>query len=270
MIPLQFGLFFAGAKLSYLRYLTFYSLRHFHPNAQIFLYTVKKFRKDDHKWGAEKQDFEKNEDGKHDYMLDLLKLGVHIVEIDYFGGVFNPVYQSDLFRWWWLKHNGGIYLDTDQIILKPFGGLPLDKEFIYSEYPHPQLGTYAPVGVLGLEKGSAIADKIMGNMSKHYSPQNYNSSGPFMMQKELRNIDLSRSWNAPSEIFYPMPFSDGVSYIYNGQFVIPDASFAFHWFGGHPLSQEFNNKCNEEYVKNSNDTISKFARELFKNKWMMD
>ena len=59
MIPLRFGLFWAGDTLSYLRYLTFKSLRHYHPDAKIQLYLTKEYNKDKHHWSCEGQDFEK-------------------------------------------------------------------------------------------------------------------------------------------------------------------------------------------------------------------
>jgi len=58
MTSLNFGLWWSGAKLSYLRYLTFKSLRHFHTNSRIQLFVGDKFTNNKHKWHREKQDFE--------------------------------------------------------------------------------------------------------------------------------------------------------------------------------------------------------------------
>lgn len=259
-IPLKFGLFWAGGKLSYLRYLTFATLRHFHPDALITLCVSKEYDKSVHNWGSEKQDFES--DKLEDYTDKLKDIKVNVVDIKAIGSPsYCPILQADLFRWIWMKENGGFYLDTDQIVVESFDSLPLDNEFIYCRYMEPQCGDYLPTGVLGLEKGSKIADISLEEVSRGYSPNNYNSSGPFMMRRMVNRIDLSRSFNAPFNYFYPINTSINVWRIYDNKFRQDEDSICVHWFGGHPLSQEFNNKYTEEFAKTSNDWISKFIRE---------
>jgi hypothetical protein len=261
MIPLDFYLFWAGAKLSYLRYLTFKSLRHFHKESKITLYTAREFDKSVHSWSGEKQDFEENKDGK-DYIEDLPSINVEIKNIKCVGNEkFCPILQADLARWLMLRENGGFYLDTDQIILKSFDSLPLDREFIYCRYNEVQCGDYLPTGVLGLEKDSQIANIALDEVVSSYRKNNYNSSGPWAMRKLITMINLDRSFNAPYFYFYPLPTSKDVGKIYNGQIKIEDRSYAIHWFGGSKTSQEFNNIYTEEYSKTSKDTISIFLKE---------
>ena len=260
MIPLQFSLFWAGGGLPYLRYLTFKSLRHFHPNAKIELYIPQNFTTKNHNWSVEKQDFEKPYAGK-DYLEELPKLNVDIVRVDHIG---NPetelIFQADLFRWLWLKKNGGFYLDTDQLVLGSFSKLPLESEFVYSAYCEKQCGHYFPVGVLGLEKDSELANVVTLFLLKLYTPDNYNSSGPITLKAAARFMNLARSYNAPYQIFYPINSSAFVDQIYDGSFNPPPEALALHWFGGHPLSQKFNSGYTEEFAKSSNDTISRLAR----------
>lgn len=260
-IELNFGLFWAGAKLSYLRYLTFASLRHFHPSSKITLYVSTEFNKTVHNWNNEKQDFENNYNDR-DYINELSKINVDVIPIKAIGSPeYCLILQADIFRWLWMRDEGGFYLDTDQIILKSFSNLPLDNEFIYSRYMEPQCGDYCPTGVLGLEKGSKLADMAIATITDSYSPNNYNSSGPVMLRKMMSNIHVPRSFNAPSRYFYPIHTSMDVWKIYEGGFSPTYESLAMHWYGGHPLSQSFNKKYTEEFSKTSNDFISKFIRE---------
>jgi hypothetical protein len=159
-----------------------------------------------------------------------------------------------------MRDNGGFYLDTDQIVLRPFETLPLKNEFIYSRYMEPQCGDYCPTGVLGMEKGSNIAQIALDEICKVYSPNNYNSSGPFMLKRAMSKIDLSNSFNAPFHYFYPIHTSNDVNKLYEGRFASNHESYCVHWFGGHPLTQEFNKKYTEEFSKTSNDWISKYIR----------
>jgi len=264
MIPLDFFLFYSGSKMSYLRYLTFKTLRHFHPESKIQLFTTKKSQSSGHNWNREKQDFESPIDGK-DYMDDLKDLSIEIVVLENFAPQYNAVVQSDIFRYWRLHEVGGFYLDTDQIILNSFKSLPLHKDLICSIYRNPQCGMYAPVGILGSAKGTEIMDYITKNILKYYSPNNYNSSGPFMFIDVLKKFDSKEvedtTYNAPPSVFYPAYHSNMVNEIYDGSFEIPDASLALHLFMGHPLSQEFNKKYTEEFAKVSQDTVSRFLRE---------
>lgn len=260
MIPLQFGLFWAGAKLSYLRYLTFASLRHFNPKSDITLYVSQEFNKGVHSWDNEKQDFE--DDSNKDYLEDLEKIGVRVEKIKAIGdSSYCVILQADLFRWLWMRDNGGFYLDTDQIVMKSFENLPLDNEFIYSRYMEPQCGDYCPTGVLGLEKGSKLADIAIETIASDYSPNNYNSSGPFALRKMMRHMQISRSFNAPQQYFYPVHTSADVWKIYEGIVNPSWDSVALHWYGGHLKSQDFNKKYTEEFAKTSRDWISKFCRE---------
>lgn len=261
MIPLQFGLFYSGGPMSFLRYLCFKTLRRFHPDSKIQLYTTEKHKKDGHKWSREKQDFEAVLETK-DYMKDLKNLNVETIVLKGFAENYDPVVQSDMWRWWWLHNNGGIYLDTDQIILKSFETLPLEHDLLYSMYPNPQCGMYAPVGVICASKDSIAIDYVMKHIMEYHSPNNYNSTGPFMFIDVIKKVDMSKTLNVPPIYWYPAFHSDLVGEIYNGNFKIPDEAYALHLFLGHPLSQEFNKKYTEEFAKTSNDTVSKKIREL--------
>ena len=266
MISLDFGLFWCGGKISYLRYLTFQTLRHFHPDSTIKLYISKKSNKGVHQWSGEKQDFE-NEDGIKDYLDDIKKLNVKVIEMDYFGSPnYCPIYQVDLARWWML-YNGlcGFYLDMDQIILKSFSTLPLDKDFIYSRFSNADRPMYSPTGVIGSVKHGKVAKVMMDMVPSNYSPQSYNSSGPFVFESVINKMNLLSdpdSFNTPYDYFYPINCSSGVSEIYSGKYLIPKDSYALHIYLGHPLSQKFNKIYTEGFAKDSNDTISKKIKEL--------
>lgn len=258
MIPLKFGLFWSGAELSYFRFLTFASLRKHHPNDEIELYLSKSSSKNI-SWVNEKQDFQYENNYSKNYIDELNKLNVKVIEMDLFS-TYAPNYQSDLFRWWWLYNNGGFYLDADQIILKPFNDLPLQSDFIYSIYKAQSCGIYSPVGVIGSSKGCKIVKQIMNEMISCYNPKDYNSLGPFMFRDlffkyrekwEKENI----MFNAPPNFFYPVSESYMIDKIYNSVIHISEESYSLHWYGGHYKSQEFNKIFDEDYKGNIN-TIS--------------
>jgi len=254
MIPLNFALFHSGGPLTYLRYLTFKTLRHFHPQSKIQLYVAKECNINGCEWTEQQQDFQHLNQYGHNYLDDLKKLDVEVITEDFFPK-YAPNYQADIKRWQWLRDNGGIFLDTDQIILQSFKSLPLHSEFIYTNS-----NRYFPVGVIGLEKGSPIAIKINEEIESYYNIKDYNCLGPGMLMRIAPKLDLSKSFNAPTKYFYPMPFPDFVYKLYNGEVKVSFENYALHWYAGHPLSQCFNEKYTEELAKTSKDTISVFLR----------
>lgn len=261
MIPLNFGLFFSGDTMSYLRYLTFKSLKHFHPDANIILYTTDEYSISGHNWSVEKQDFEATDKIKSgNYFPKIKDLEIKIQKMGFVNSIRDatPNVQSDMFRWWFLKEVGGFYLDCDQIITKPFNTLNLDTPLLYVYDPKTN---YTPVGVIGGTKESKIVQFLVANFEKFYSKEDYNSTGPWMFIRTINMFKNEPGYNAPREFFYPVIESGLVTQIYNGSLKLTDNNYAIHWFGGHPKSQEFNNKYTEEFAKTSNDTISRFLRE---------
>ena len=263
MIPLNFGSFWVGAPLSYLRYLTFKTLRHFHPHSRIQLFTSKKFRKDIVSGNAE-QEYANPQCIAKDYMPRLKELGVEIVPVPIPPNYF-PFQQADYYRWWFLKNPGGIYLDPDQIVLKSFTSLPLkNHEFLYSSYsvnsPYAPSGSFSPIGVLGSALNSRIASTIFSFAPKYYSESCYDSMGVLMMADMIKKLDMSKAFNAPSHYFYPAPICDYMKGVYDGSMELSKDTYSVHWYGGCAPSFEFNKNYTEEFAKQSNDTISKWLR----------
>ena len=261
MIPLNFGLWWSGCGLSYLRYLTFKSLRHFHPDSKIQLFIGEDFNNEGYKWNVEKQDFE-DADSIKDYLPKLKDLDIEVINVDWFSQ-YPSNYQSDLFRWFYLNAYGGFYLDTDQIILKSFKSLPLDNDLLYTGYKAKSCGYYTPVGVIGAVKDIEITRVMKELIPKHLDLNNYNSAGPFLFREVLKYKEWKgKMLNLPSHYFYPAAESFMVEKIFNGNLEIPRDSYCLHWFAGHSKSQEFNKKYTEEFAKTGNDIISRKLSEL--------
>jgi len=264
MIPLKFGLFWSGTNLSLLRFLTFVSLRKHHPDAEIELWVSNKSNNST-SWKKERQDFHNDRKSKC-YLSELKALNVKVIEKDLFP-TYAPNYQSDLFRWWWLYNNGGFYLDTDQIIIKPFNDLLDLGDFIYSMYGAVSCGIYSPVGVIGSKKENPIIKEIMAEMPNCYNSNNYNSLGPFMFRDMYKKCSEkwaknSEMFNAPPSYFYPFAESRLIKNAYKSNVHLTRETYALHWFGGHKDSQEFNNSFTEQSLFKNEDTISMLSRPL--------
>jgi len=256
MIPKIFHLFWAGGPISYLRYLTFVTLRHHHPEWTIKFYRGNKFKTQ--QWGIEQQDFQQT--GILDHTDKIVGIADEALEYNEHPNMA-PNFQSDFFRWDVLANDGGFYLDMDQLILKPFDDLCHHK-FIYSVYEE-----YAAVGVIGSEPNFPVVGQIRRMIKNRYSPDNYNVIGPYLFlsvhgsKKEL----FQDTFNS-TDLFYPIrPHPPQIKQIYDGTLQVPlGRHYAFHWYGGHPYSQEFNKSYTRETMQNGVDTISKIVRPMLK------
>jgi len=106
-------------------------------------------------------------------------------------------------------------------------------------------------------------------MSSCYNPSDYNSLGPFMFRDLFfKNKDKWESenltYNAPPNVFYPIPESYLVNKIYESKIYITGESYSLHWYGGSPKSQKFNNEFTEKYI--GNNTIYELSNSL-NNYW---
>ena len=127
--------------------------------------------------------------------------------------------------------------------------------------PAIQCGDYLPCGVIFIEEGSKIPNIAVKCVLERYRPDDYNSSGPLAMRNLINSIDLSRSFNAPYNYFYPINSSAFVNFIYDGKYIPDSESYSMHWYGGSKLSQKFNQEYTEEMARESNDSVSKIIRE---------
>jgi hypothetical protein len=265
VIDLKFGLYWSGNKMSYLRYLTFLSLRKFHPLSEIELYISDEYEKNI-EWENEAQDFQNNNFTQEIYIEELEKLDINILKYENYNN-YAPNYISDFFRWEWLSKNNGFYLDTDQIILKSFDSIDRNFDFIYSSYNAPSCGLYYPVGVIGSHPNSEIIKWINDLLPQFYNKNDYNSLGPNM----LKTVFNMRKWkdrlyNTKYELFYPIKDSCLVENIYrediDGNLILNEIekAYALHWFGGHHASQNFNKSFSEEKAKTELNLISNIIR----------
>jgi mannosyltransferase OCH1-like enzyme len=109
-------------------------------------------------------------------------------------------FVSDVVRLLALYEEGGIYLDTDVLVLKSFNDL-LDHSFFTGEYKAGALNA----AVIGSEAGQPI----LKNLLEYYESLEFNPKKPktipevfdkFLLNDRIKNIKIY-----PPEFFYPLP-----------------------------------------------------------------
>ncbi len=96
---------------------------------------------------------------------------------------------ADLFRCHLLKHNGGWWVDTDVICLKPFD---LKSEYIISSSYEGKWGELANNCVLKLPKSSEITNYLVNVLeTMNIDMVEFGQTGPQLVQKAVSELDLS-------------------------------------------------------------------------------
>lgn len=244
----------AETTISKLRWQTFMTFRKLHPDWEMeLLVTTSDIEKN---WtGSERQDFEESKTLRDANVMLLhhranLLFGMNFTHINT-ETKYAPNYMSDLMRWKMIRE-GGWYFDVDQIFLKPFDDL-CDNDFVFGCDKHNYSGVIgaSPFNPHVIEMEKRTREKLQKGVTK------YCEAGNWLFSDYIK--DKTDVYRTPNNFFYPITDSYDVGKIYDGSFEIPSESYALHWFGGHPLSQDFNKQFKD---LNGNDTISKYLRTL--------
>jgi len=256
----------AETPISFLRYLTIATFRYHHPGWKINLWTSGSNRSN--VWnGHEKQDFQ-SYNGRN-YMADLLTLNVNIMQFNYqIAEGLAPNYISDIARFRTIDE-GGWFFDLDQVLCRPFDDLCC-YDFVAGRGGDGSM--YC--GVLGASPHSEVPSLVNRNqvarLLKSKNTAQYGELGNVFLHKLSKTEEWKEATAGEKHFitghpfFYPVKSSGEVPLIYEGKITVPDNenNYALHWYGGHPLSQEFNAKYTAEFAAGSTDSISVYCRSI--------
>lgn len=111
-------------------------------------------------------------------------------------------FVSDVARIWVLYHHGGIYLDTDMLLLGSLEDM-LSHDFFIGEHLPGEVG----VGILG----SRPSHPLLGRALDFYFNLTFDPKGmiliPNVFDKLLKESNSEELIIYPTEYFYPLPFS---------------------------------------------------------------
>lgn len=253
--------------LSFLRYLTLATFRHHHPGWKMNLWTSASNRANVWAGDHEKQDFQ-SYTGKN-YLDELTDLDVQVIPFNYqIAEGLAPNYISDIARFRTID-DGGWFFDLDQIFCRPFDDL-CSNDFVTGCGGDGSM--YC--GVLGASPHSGVPSLVNRNqvarLARSNSVSMYGELGNVFLHKlsktdEWKNATAGeRHLITDYHYFYPVKSSGEVSLVYDGKIEVPQSTnnYALHWYGGHPLSQQFNAKYTAEFAAGSTDSISVYCRKI--------
>jgi hypothetical protein len=279
--------FWEGAGMSFMRYMTLYSFRKFHPDWNITLINGRT-RWDSSSWHSEeRQDFLSY--NSEDYFGRCKDIGVKMEEFDTEYGtildtlkgdskLISPVHKKDILNWYLLSQKNGIVADMDILFIRN-----MDKEYeefynsgaemgitCFNNHPRPN---YIPISLV-MGKKSDFALSIFEKSLKEYNPHIYESCGALLLSHDLgskiNDSTHTQFFKLKDELIFPftskMPYSLALENQYDSNIqcmVNEENTSAIHWYGGHNKSQTFNNTINHTNYKEFSGTLAHFLKEIY-------
>ena len=272
MVEKKICFFWGNEKMSWLRYMTLYTFRKFNPDWGMILYLnipeVKhgKVWKDPSGSDGNIQDFFFY-DGDN-YFDKVKELNVKIIEWEVGKDPFKvfkptdicPSHKSNFFKWQLLMNESCFYSDMDIIFTKSV------NEF-YNAVKYYDTGItftkYFSIGFMFSSGNNEFFRAIYNNVYRYYNIKNYQGAGVSIAYTCYRNLKDAEDkfpgmsiYNIPMHYLYELD-SNHIPKIFseNNFKRLPYDILGIHWYAGHPLSQEFNNKLNENNYSEFNNTL---------------
>lgn len=262
--------YWGGNPLSYLRYLTITSFLQYNPDWRVKIFTPIIFRTDAPTWRSHAH---KNRYIGKDYFLNLYDLDVQIESIDFrdigFRNDIHEAYKSDYLRWWLLSNYGGFWSDFDVIFSKPL------KESDFMDVDFCVAGRYNPtvyyIAYIYGAPNSKIAN-IIFNCAKcdhYFDHTNYQCLGNVLLLKCFPKYESFKQYepNVRVNIINPainLPVLSiaNIENIFNrANAVDMSSSVGLHWYGGHPLATEWENKITPDNLHTYNTSLCNLIKE---------
>ena len=148
-------------------------------------------------------------------------------------------FVSDVARLFALKQEGGIYLDTDMLMLKPISDLLTDDIFL-GDHEYGKIG----LGIIGSVKNNLLINKVLDAYKELsfdlYKPKLIPALFDELLEVERKNLKIY-----PPDFFYPLPFkSKGQDF----SLFLTQNSYAVHLWN-HSWKDEFSLLREGRFIK---------------------
>jgi hypothetical protein len=266
-IPQTAHFYWGGGPLSYLRFLSVKSFKKQNPSWQVTVHTPAVSSSAPATW---------TNSIKQDFRDQLGPLDVTVISHDFDSYGFNnqahEVHKSDFLRWRLLAEQGGVWSDIDIFYTNPIdnikentvGNCNIDVALCPLKPPHKHT-----VGFMLSSKDNAFYQHISQQAVANYNKDVYQCMGSDLINGSFPTLE-SFGQQFPNtkfifldkrcvytitsktiELFYQL-----TNKRHNNSEII-----GYHWFGGHPRSQEFENDLNPETVNKHSHFLARVIQE---------
>ena len=275
-IPKTVHFYWGGEKLSYLRFLSVQTFCQLNPDWQVLIHTPKILSTAQPKWDTFQQ---KNSLVQQDYFDQLAQLPVTVIPHDFarykFDNQAHEVHKSDFLRWKLLGKHGGVWSDIDILYVRPMHQL-LENCAEFGKVDTALCPLLPPgkhtIGFLMSSPNNKFFQSLSRRARAAYDPETYQCMGSNLINQRFQSLDhfqrqfkqnnfvfLDKSCvyvidSKSIEKFYQTPDA-GILKKFNNKKVI-----GFHWFAGHPLSQELENQLTANNINQFNNILTTAIR----------
>lgn len=261
-IPKKLHLYWDGSPMSFLQSLTVVSFHKYNPNWEIIVHVPNKGYD-----GGMHFNFIPDYRGQ-DYFGTITSLDyvrINVIDLDQFNvrKDVHGILRSDIFRYYILYNEGGVWSDFDVIWLKPveyfsnikyFGDVaPKDISAVVSFITGVDGGH--SIGVLMHSKEDPYIGSVMELSRQVKPPFSHEVFGSVMLNRAYPTLDSIRckfpnTVGACFEAYYPYnihPPNKTIQNLYKGVHLEPlsnDNVLCLHWYNGHVLSKDYVNNKN--------------------------
>jgi hypothetical protein len=278
-IPKIAHFYWGGTKLSYLRFLSVKTFRRQNPDWSILIHVPKIVSSVVPCWESFQQ---KNVNIEHDYFDELntiedLKIVTHNFNRYRFDNQAHEVHKSDFLRWKLLNKYGGLWSDIYILYTKPMWALsentPENAHIDTALCPLMDAKKHT-VGFLLSSKKNNFFQSISRQARKQYTPTLYQCMGSDLINSRFETFEsLQKRFRKNNFLFlekncvYSIT-SKEIEMFYQDvdRFVQKKLNskdtVGFHWFAGHPHSQQFENTLTQHNVGEYNNLLTTIIKEI--------
>jgi hypothetical protein len=269
-IPKIAHFYWGGDKLSYLRFLSIKTFRNQNPDWNILVHVPKILSTAQPAWESFHQ---KNVKIEQDYFDRVSKISnIKIVTHDFaeynFDNQAHEVHKSDFLRWKLLNNYGGLWSDIDILYTKPMQALPencQENSRVDTALCPLSDSRKHTVGFLLSSQGNNFFQYIGEQAREKYNPEAYQCMGSELINHGFATFE-SLQTQFPNNTFIFLN-KNCVYSITSGEIGLfyqtvdrnvqkkldSKRTIGFHWFAGHPQSQEFENILTHTNVNQYNN-----------------
>jgi hypothetical protein len=270
-VPQIAHFYWGGGPLSYLRFLSVKSFKKQNPTWQVKVHVPVVNSLAPAIW---------INNIKQDFRNQLSTLEINVVEHDFdsygFDNQAHEVHKSDFLRWRLLATEGGLWSDIDIFYIKPIEHLE-ENTLLHSNInvalcplkpPHKHT-----VGFMLASKNNDFYNYISQIALSNYNKNIYQCMGSDLINSRFESFEsFGRQFLNNQFIFlnkksvyvitsktidqFYQPIDNKLNKKFNNASVI-----GYHWFGGHPQSQDFENNLQPDTIKNYNHFLAKTIQE---------
>lgn len=261
--------------MSYLRYLSIYSAVENNPDFKIYLHLPSHISENKVSWSTQEQSTDIT--SPYNWFEEVKKLNINIIKHDFnncgFSNEKHEVQKSDFIRWIILFEFGGFWSDMDIFYSRSLYELSCNVPENYLAdtgiHIYPDCNLHA-IGFLFSSLENSLFKECHKIASKKFNDiknNNYQSFGSDILNNGFQTIkEINKKYpylsiiNIDKNTVYRVsPTDTEISSLYSGgNFEYLNNEIGIHWFGGHPLSRDFEKKFEEFNQEEFNNKLSNY------------